>query len=102
VSGYFIRQNAVCLVTLMVAENALPSPTAVRLRVMLDPGQVAGIDSEEGKSINMVCGEGATTLAVNVGERSTLVAQQSLAVANTISERVQRVGFDPAPFRSEK
>ena len=93
VSGYFIQQNSVCLVTLMIAERSdpdLPSATAARVRIMLDPGQVAGLDSEEGRSLNLTCGEGAETLVVNYGERGKLLAQQGLAVVNTIAERVQR------------
>jgi hypothetical protein len=92
-SGYFVQQNSVCLVTLMIIESSdsgLPSATAARVRIMLDPGQVAGLDSEEGRSLNFPCGEGATTLAVDYGERSKLVARQGLAVTNTIAERVQR------------
>ena len=91
--GYFVPQNAVCLVTLMIIESTdsgLPSPTAARVRIMLDPGQVAGLDSEEGRSLNLTCGEGAATLVVDYGERSKLLAQQDLAVTNTIAERVQR------------
>jgi hypothetical protein len=52
-SGYFVQRNSVCLVTLMIAEKTdpdLPSPTAARVRVMLDPGQVAGVDSAEGRT----------------------------------------------------
>jgi hypothetical protein len=93
ISGYFVPQNSVCLVTLMIVERSdpdLPSPTAARIRLMLDPGQIAGLDSEEGSSLNLSCGEGATTLVVNYGERSKLMAQQGLAVTNTIAERVQR------------
>jgi hypothetical protein len=39
-SGYFVQQNSVCRVTLMIAEKIDPdlrSPTAARVRVMLDP-----------------------------------------------------------------
>jgi hypothetical protein len=57
---------------------------------MLDPGQVAGLDSEEGQSLNFTCGESASALVVNYGERSKLMAEQGLAVTNTIAERVQR------------
>jgi hypothetical protein len=58
---------------------------------MLDPGQVVGFDSDEGRSISLTCGEDAATLVVSYGERSKLVARQGLAVTNTIAERVQRV-----------
>ena len=91
-SGYFVQQNSVCLVTLMIIERSdsdRPSPsTAARVRIMLDPGQVAGLDSEEGRSLNFTCGEDAATLVVDYGERSKLVARQGLAVTNTIAERV--------------
>jgi hypothetical protein len=101
-SGYFVQLNSVCLVTLMIIENSdsgLPSPTAARVRIMLDPGQVAGLDSEEGRSLNLTCGEGAATLVVDYGERPKLVARQSLAVTNTIAERVQReAGRIGSPF----
>ena len=93
-SGYFVQQNSVCRVTLMIAEKidpGLPSPTAARVRVMLDPGQVVGFDSNEGRSISLTCGEDAATLVVSYGERSKLVARQGLAVTNTIAERVQRL-----------
>jgi hypothetical protein len=72
-SGYFVQRNSVCVVTLMIAEKTdpdLPSPTATRVRVMLDPGQVAGLDSEEGRSLSLTCGEDAATLAVSYGEMS--------------------------------
>ena len=55
----------------------------------MDPGQIAGLDSEEGRSLNFTCGEDATTLVVDYGERSKLLAQQGLAVVKTIAGRVQ-------------
>ena len=55
----------------------------------MDPGQIAGLDSEEGRSLNFTCGEGATTLVVDYGERSKLLAQQGLAAMRTIAGRVQ-------------
>ena len=86
-SGYFVQRNSVCVVTLMIAEKTdpdLPSPTATRVRVMLDPGQVAGLDSEEGHSLSLTCGEDAATLVVSYGERDKLMAQQDLAIRNTL------------------
>jgi len=83
-SGYFVQQSDVCLVTLMVIEKSDPeallplSPT--RIRLALSPGQIAGLDSEEGRSLNITCGVGATTLLVDIGERDRLVAlQENLA-----------------------
>jgi hypothetical protein len=90
-SGYFLQRNSVCLVTLMIAEKTdpdLPSPTAARVRVMLDPGQVAGLDSDEGRSLSLTCGEDAATLVVSYGERDKLMEQQDLAIANTVDEVV--------------
>jgi hypothetical protein len=92
-SGYFVPQGSVCVVTLMISDKSDPdrlSPTtAARVRVMLEPGQIAGLDSEEGRSLNFTCGGGAKTLVVNYGERSKLVAQQGVAVQKTIADRVQ-------------
>jgi hypothetical protein len=92
-SGYFVPQGSVCVVTLMISDKSDPdrlSPTtAARVRLMLEPGQIAGLDSEEGRSLNFTCGGGAKTLVVNYGERSKLVAQQGVAVQNTITDRVQ-------------
>jgi hypothetical protein len=92
-SGYFVQRNSVCVVTLMIAERIdpdLPSPTAARVRMMLDPGQIAGLDSEEGRSLNFACGEDAATLVVSYGERPELMARQDLAITNTSAKRVQR------------
>jgi hypothetical protein len=71
----------------MITEKTDPdlsSPTAARVRVMLDPGQVAGLDSEEGRSLSFTCGEDAATLVVSYGERDKLMAQQDLAIRDTI------------------
>jgi hypothetical protein len=92
-SGYFVPQGSVCLVTLMISDKSDPdrlsATTAARVRLMLEPGQIAGLDSEEGRSLNFTCGDGAKTLVVNSGERSKLVAQQGVAVQNTIADRVK-------------
>jgi hypothetical protein len=100
-SGYFVQRNSVCVVTLMIAEKTdpdLPSPTAARVRVMLDPGQVAGLDSEEGRSLSFTCGEDAATLVVSYGERDKLMAQQDLAIENTIDAQVvQSAGSTGSP-----
>ncbi len=89
-SGYFVQQAATCVVTLMISEKSDPeaslpqSPTRVRL--VLQPGQIAGLDSEEGRSLNVTCGAGATTLLVDVGERDRLVALQALGLRNTVAQ----------------
>jgi hypothetical protein len=50
--------------------------TAARVRLMLNPGQIAGLDSEEGGLLNITCGTGATTVTVDVGDRDRLVDTQ--------------------------
>jgi hypothetical protein len=91
--GYFVRQGSICLVSLMVIEKEDPDrpsdATATRVRLMMDPGQVAGLDSEEGRSLNVTCGEDAAEVIVDCGERSTLIAQQGVAVLNTVADKVK-------------
>ncbi len=81
ISGYFVEQAAQCLVNLMIIEKSDPdwplSLTAARVRLSLNPGQVAGLDSEEGSSMNVTCDEGAARVLVDVGDRQTMVAQQA-------------------------
>ena len=86
-SGYFVSETARCLVMLMVSEKSdpdtIPSASATRVRLALDPGQTAGLDSEEGRSLNFTCGDGATALTVDVGEREKLVELQRLSFMKT-------------------
>ena len=80
-SGYFVRQAGKCLVMLMVAEKSNPDQplafTAARVRMILNPGQIAGFDSEEGRSFNFTCGENAAAIQVDAGERDRLAFQRS-------------------------
>jgi len=89
-SGYFVDQAKKCVVMLMVTEkgdpDAAPSSTATRVRLVLNPGQTAGLDSEEGRSLNFTCGEGATALVVDSGDREELVELQTLSLRKTASE----------------
>jgi hypothetical protein len=79
-SGYFVEQDAACVVTLMIAEKANPEEplllSPARVRLVLYPGQIAGLDSEEGRSLNVTCGANATTLIVDADGRDRLVEQQ--------------------------
>ena len=81
-SGYFVEQAGACHVMLMVFETTdpdkSPPPSATRVRLVLLPGQIAGLDSEEGRSLNFTCGEGGTTLLVYAGETDRLVNLQAL------------------------
>jgi hypothetical protein len=91
ISGYFVEQAAQCLVNLMIIEKSDPdspvSLTAARVRLILNPGQVAGLDSEEGPSLNITCDERGARVFVDVGERQTMVAQQATnAVRQAIFE----------------
>jgi hypothetical protein len=89
-SGYFVDQTAKCLVMLMVYEkpdpDAASSNSATRVRLVLNPGQTAGLDSEEGRSLNFTCGAAATALIVNSGEREKLVELQKLPLHKTASD----------------
>jgi hypothetical protein len=89
-SGYFEARAGACLVTLMVIERSPPDEplplTATRLRLTLNPGQIAGLDSEEGRSLNFTCEEGAARLLVDVGERGRLMELQTRSLRRTVAE----------------
>jgi hypothetical protein len=89
-NGYFVEQAKKCVVMLMVYEKLAPdaasSVTATRVRLVLNPGQTAGLDSEEGRSLNFTCGEGAMALLVDSGDREQLVELQTLSLRKTASE----------------
>jgi hypothetical protein len=88
-NGYFVPQAARCVVSLMVYEkpdpDAVSSKTPTRVRLVLNPGETAGLDSEEGRSLNFTCGNGATALVVDSGERGKLVELQKLPLRKTVS-----------------
>ncbi|NGO50316.1 hypothetical protein [Allomesorhizobium camelthorni] len=88
-SGYFVEQAATCFVTLMIIERSDPeaelSVTATRVRLALNPGQIAGVDSEEGYSVNLTCGESAKTMLVDFGNREKLMALQALALPDDLT-----------------
>ena len=67
--------------------DAAPSSTATRVRLTLGPGEMAGLDSEEGRSLNFTCGDGATALIVDQGERAKLVELQTLNLRRTAANR---------------
>jgi hypothetical protein len=89
-SGYFVRHAGTCLVTLMVIENSPPDHplpvTAARVRLALSSGEIAGLDSEEGHSLNFTCAEGATALLVDTGERGKLVALQRNSLPKVVGQ----------------
>jgi hypothetical protein len=66
--GFFQTVDGKCQLVLMIAEvvdpdQARPS-SAARLKVAIAPGQSAAIDSEEGASMVVTCGSGATMVEV--------------------------------------
>ena len=77
-TGYFLQDAGACQIVLMISERydsfAASHPTAARLRLALEPGQAAALDSEEGQSIDLTCGEDAATLAVRSGATDEVVA----------------------------
>ncbi len=79
-SGYFVREAGKCAVTLMLIEKSQPEQplpfTAARVRLTLAPGQVVGLDSEEGRSLNFTCGPDAQAILADSGNRNLLVALQ--------------------------
>jgi hypothetical protein len=74
VNGYFVREAGACAVTLMISEKSDPDhllpTTPTRVRLVLNPGQGAGFDSEEGRSLDIMCGPDAQALLVDAGERA--------------------------------
>jgi len=80
-SGCFVEKAGACHVMLMVFETTdpdkSPPPSATRVRLVLLPGQIAGLDSEEGRSLNFTCGDGGRTLLVRAGDRDRLVNLQA-------------------------
>jgi hypothetical protein len=85
INGYFTQQAATCVVMLTVvdrnvAEEAMPvSP--VRVRMALQPGQVGGLDSEDGHALNVTCTEGAEAVVVEFGDRDRLTEIQAATLA---------------------
>ena len=92
-SGYFTAQSDRCSLNLMVIEKSPQDQpllvTAARVRLTLYPGQVAGLDSEEGESLNFTCGIGATALLVDTGARDKLIALQK----DSLQKRMGLVTF---------
>ena len=75
---------------LMVYEKPDPDSdapsSATRVRLVLSPGETAGLDSDEGRSLNFTCGAGAKALLVDAGERERLIEVQTLSLRKTASE----------------
>ena len=92
-SGYFVREIDRCLVTLKIAEKgnaeSQSGQAAAQVRLVLNPGQMAGLDSEEGQSLNLTCSTNATALILDSGGKDALMATQKRALSdNDFSEFV--------------
>jgi hypothetical protein len=92
-SGYFVREVDRCLITFKIAiKGATDSQsveTVAHIRFDLNPGQVLGLDSEEGQSLNLTCGANAAALTVVSGGEDALRAAQKKALSdNDFSEFV--------------
>jgi hypothetical protein len=89
-SGHFVQEASACNLVLIIAEAtdpevALPgSPT--RIRLVLRPGQLLALDSEEGRSLNVTCGADATTLLVDTGDTDELIALHDAALRQAAAQ----------------
>ncbi|MEQ9607632.1 MAG: hypothetical protein RLN99_08200 [Kiloniellaceae bacterium] len=76
ITGYFIRRDDQCQVALHVAEKSDPAfpamQGAARVRLALAPGEIAWLDSEEGRTLSVTCGPRAASLIVNSGNQEQL------------------------------
>ena len=90
-SGYYVQEDSACQVMLMIAERSDPemtqAPSPTRVRLALKPGQIAGLDSEEGRSLNVTCGADAATLIVDTGDTRKLIARQATRPQRDLAER---------------
>jgi hypothetical protein len=86
IGGYYVQANGTCSLILMITEKIdldRSAPlSAARVRLVLQPGGVAGLDSDEGHSLNFTCDRAAAKLLVDEGETSVLVAQQKARLYN--------------------
>ena len=68
VVGYFKADAGACAVTLMMADPAsddAPAASAARLTMTLQPSAAAALDSGDGHSLSVTCGESAASLIVD-------------------------------------
>jgi len=89
-TGYFVSEVDRCLVVLRVSDreraDAPAAPTATRIRLALRPGETAGLDSEEGRSLNVTCGTNSASVLVETGERAALADLDGAARAGLWSQ----------------
>ena len=81
VVGYFLNTDGQCKLTLMIAdaardENSEPSAQILRLRLMVEPGKAALVDTTEGRLLRFACEPGAQ--AMNATRLDQLAAGRDL------------------------
>jgi hypothetical protein len=86
-SGYFVRVSDTCAVMLMISEKSDPdhvlATTPTRVRLLLNPDQTAGLDTQEGRSLNITCGADARTLLVDASSRAAAPSAPQAVQAGT-------------------
>ena len=65
--GYFLDADGQCKLTLMIAdaprdENSEPSTQILRLRLMVEPGRAALVDTTDGRLVQFACDPDARTM----------------------------------------
>lgn len=83
VVAYYMRDGEACALTMMIDESptmrearALPMTGAARLRVRLQAGESATLESVEGASIQLTCASGANELLVETSPMTTGIAEK--------------------------
>ena len=74
--GRQARREAELMVTEKIDPETARRLSATRVRLVLRPGAMAGLDSAEGRSLNLTCDRAAARLLVDEGETSVLITQQ--------------------------
>jgi len=91
VTGYFIRRDDQCHVALLVAEKSDPAfpftQSAARFRLALAPGEVAWLDSEEGRTLTVTCGARAASLIVDNSAREQLAKLEGAMPSPALTAR---------------
>jgi hypothetical protein len=65
--GFFEPRNGRCRVTLIIAEAVDPGAGQPRVSLPIRPGESATFTSEQGRSMELTCGEGAQTVSIKCG-----------------------------------
>jgi hypothetical protein len=69
-----------------VIPEELLAVTLTQLRLILRRGQIAGLDSEEGRTLNITCEGDAASLLVEIGKRERLVLVQNHSLTEQVAQ----------------